>query len=115
MIHVGAAELGIAAGGLDFKHALAEFHDRYVQGTATKVDHGNAQFFPGAIEAVGQRCGSGLVDQSFDFETRDTAGILGCAALIVVEIGGYRYHRFGDRLPEESLRIVLYFLQQKGG
>ena len=115
MIHVGATELGIATGCLDFKHALAEFHDRHVQRATTKVDHRNAQFFAGAIEAIRQRCGCRFVDQSFDFETRDSAGILGRAALVVVEIGGHGDNGFGDRFAEKSLRIVLYFLQQEGG
>ena len=115
LVHVGAAELGIAAGGLDLEHALAEFHDGDVERAAAQVDHHDAQFLPQPVEAVGQRGGGGLVDQTHHFQAGDAAGILGGGALVVVEIGRHRHHRLFHRLAQERFGVALDFLQQEGG
>ncbi|HSM99053.1 MAG TPA: hypothetical protein VLS47_08575 [Gallionella sp.] len=115
LVHVGAAELGIPAGGLDFEHALAEFHDRHVQRAAAEVDHDDAQFLRQPVKTVGQRSGGGLVDQAHHFQAGDAAGILGRGALVVVEIGRHGYHRLLHRLAEKGFGIALDLLQQESG
>ncbi len=115
LVHVGAAELRVAAGGLDLEHALAELHDGHVERAAAEVDHHDAQFLPQPVEAVGQRGGGGFVDQAHHFETGDAAGILGGRALVVVEIGRHRHHGFFHRLAEKGFGIALDLLQQESG
>ena len=63
LVHVGAAEPGVAARRLDLEDALAEFHDRDVERAAAKVDHGDAQLLAEPVQPVGKRRGGRLVDQ----------------------------------------------------
>ena len=113
-VHVGAAEPGVARGGLHLEHPLAELHDRDVERAAAEVDHRDPQFLAQPVEAIGERGGGGLVDQAHHFKAGDLAGILGGAALVVVEVGRDGDHRLRHRLAEESLGIALDLLQQKG-
>jgi NAD-specific glutamate dehydrogenase len=53
--HVRAAELRVSAGRLDLEHSLAELEDRDVEGSASEIEHRNAQLFGEPIEAVGER------------------------------------------------------------
>ena len=115
LIHVCAAELGVAAGGLDLEHALAELHDRDIQRAAAEVDHDDAQFLPQPVQPIGQRCGSGFVDQPYHLQPGDAACILGCGALIVVEISRHCHDGLFHRLAEERFGIALDLLQQESG
>jgi hypothetical protein len=63
LVHVGAAELGIAARGLHLEHAFAELHDRHIEGAAAEIDDRNAQFLTEAVKAIGERGGGRLIDQ----------------------------------------------------
>ena len=115
LVHVGAAELRVAAGRFHLEHALAEFHDRDVERAAAEVDHSNAQFLAEPVEPVGQRRGRWLVHQPHDLEPGDAGRILGGVALVVVEIRRYRYHRLLDGLAQERFGIALDLLQQEAG
>ena len=114
-VHVAAAQPGIAAGGLDLEDSLAELHDRDVQRPAAEVDHRDPQLLAAPVEAVGQRSGRRLVDQADGLDPGDGAGVLGRAALVVVEVGGHGHDRLLDGLPQEGLGIALDLLQQEGG
>ena len=115
LVHVGAAELGVAAGRLHLEHAFAEFHDRDVERAAAEVDDGNPQLLAEPVEPIGERGRRRLVDQPHDLETGDAGGVLGGVALVVVEVGGNGHHRLLDRLAEKSLGVALDLLQQKAG
>ncbi len=114
LVHVGAAELGVAAGGLDLEHALAELHDRHIERAAAEVDDDDAQFLPQPVQTVGQRSRGRLVDQTHHFQPGDAAGILGGGALVVVEIGRHGDDGLFHRLAEERLGVALDLLQQEG-
>ena len=89
-VEVVATEVGIAVGRDDAEHAVGHFEDGDVERTAAEVEDAD-RFFALAVEAVGERCGRRLVDDAGDFETGDLAGVFGCLALGVVEVG-----RHGD-------------------
>ena len=111
LVHVGAAQLGVTAGGLDFKYTFAKFHYGDIQCAATKINNGNLQFFACSIQTIGEGSGCWLVHQSGNFNTGDMAGILGGIALIVIKIGGYRHYCFFDLFTEKSFCITFNFLQ----
>ena len=113
LVHVGAAELRIAAGGLDFKDPLAELHDRDVERPAAEVDHRDAQFLTQPVETVGERSCGRLVDQTHHVEAGDSAGVLGRGALVVVKIGRNGDDRLVHRFAEKSLGVALDLLQQE--
>src|SRR6516165_3165778 len=114
-VHVGAAELGVAARRLDLEDPLAEFHDRDVQCPAAEVDDGNTQLLAELIELVGERGGGRLVDEPGRLEARYAARILGRAALVIVEVGRHRDDRLIDRLTKKRLGIALDLLQGQRG
>ncbi len=114
-IHVCAAELGVAAGGLDFEHALAEFHDGHVQGAAAEVYHRNPEFLACPVQPVGQRGGGGFVHQAHHLQAGNLAGVLGGRALVIVEVSGHGDHCLRDRLAKKGFGVALDLLQQEGG
>ena len=114
-VHIRATELGIAAGGLDHEHTLAEFHDRDVERAAAEIDDGDPQVLAEPIETIGERSGSRFVDQTHDLKPGDPVSVLGCTPLIVIEIRRNRDHRLHHRLAEKCLGVALDLLQQESG
>ena len=79
--------MGVAVGGLDFKHAVADFEDGNVERAAAQIVDGDflvALF----LEAVRERGRGRLVDDAQHFEAGNAAGVLRGVALAVVKIGG---------------------------
>ena len=114
VVDIVAAEVGVAAGGDDLEDALMQLEDGDVEGaTAEVVDGDDAVAL--AVEAVGERGGSGLVDQAQDVEAGDTAGVLGGLALGVVEVGGHGDDGPGDLGAEEAFGVALELQQDVGG
>ena len=113
-VHIGAAELRVAARRLDLEDALPELHDRDIERAAAKVDDDNAQVLAEPIEAVGERGCSRLVDEPRRFEACDPASVLRRAALVVVKIGRHGDDCLLDRLAEKRLGVPFDLLQQQG-
>ena len=85
LVEVVAAEVGVAVGGEDLEHAVADLEDRDVEGAATEVEDGDLLPIVLLVEAVGEGRGGRLVDDAQDLEAGDlTAGVLGG----LVEVGG---------------------------
>ena len=114
LVHVPAAELGIAAGGLDLEDPLTDLHDGHVQGPATEVeDHqGIFSFF---IQTVGQGRRRGLVDDPDHVQTGDSTRVLGGLSLVVIEVGGHGDHRFFYGLSKIGLGVLLDLSQDGRG
>ncbi len=113
LVEVVAAQVGVAGGGLDFEHAVAEFQDGHVEGAAAQVEdqHG---FVALALQPVGERGGGGFVDDAQHVETRDFTGLTGGLALRVVEVGRNRDHDVLDLLAELGRGVVDQFTQHFG-
>ena len=100
---VFAAQGRVAIGGFHFEHAVADFQDRHVERAAAKViDHDGAAVF--LVEAIGQGSSRWLVDDAQHFKARDLAGVFGCLALGVIEIGRNRDDGFGNGFAEDRIR-----------
>ncbi len=93
VVEVLAAQVRVAVGRFYFKHAVAQLQNRHVKGAAAKVKDDDFFFFF-LIQAVGQRRGRGLVDNTLDFQPGDFPGVFGGLALAVVEVGRHGNHRF---------------------
>ena len=72
LVEVVAAEVRVAVGGLDLEDAVAQLQDRDVERAAAQVVHGDGLVLL-LVQAVGERRGGRLVDDSQDFEARDLA------------------------------------------
>lgn len=100
-IEVFTTEVGITVGCQNFEGFFTvnfvDFDNRDIESTTTEVvdrDSTVADFF---VQTVSQ-CGSGrFVDDTFDFQTCDTAGVFRCLTLSIVEVCRYGDNRFSYR------------------
>ena len=115
LVPVVAAEVGVAVGGLDLEHAVADLEDRHVEGAAAEVEHEDRLVGALLVEAVGQGGRGGLVDDAQHLEAGDLARLLGGGALGVVEVGGDGDDGLGDGVAQVGLGVALQLLQDAGG
>ena len=94
---------------------LGNLNDRDIEGTATQVVHRDGVVALGLVHAVGQRRRGGLVDNAFDVQPGDLAGVLGGLALGIVKIRRHGDNRLGHGLAEKFLRGFLHFAQYFSG
>ena len=114
VVDVVAAEVGVAVGGDDFENSVVQLEDGNVEGAAAEVvDGDDAVLF--LVEAVGERCGGGLVHQAQNFEAGDAACVFCRLALRVVEIRGNGDDRLRDRRSEKALRVALELAEDERG
>ncbi len=110
LVDVVAAQVGIAVGGLDLDNAFTNLEDRDIEGaTAEVVDRDGLVLL--LVEAVGERCRRGLVDDALHVQTGDAAGVLGRLALRVIEVRGHGDDGLGHRRAEIALRRLFQLLQ----
>ena len=110
LVEIVAAQMGVAVGGQNFGDAVAHLNDGDIEGAAAQVvDHDLLVIF--LIDAVCQRSGGRLVDDTLDVQAGDGAGVLGSLTLAVVEVSRNGDDGLGDRLAQISLRISLQLLQ----
>ena len=114
IIDVVAAEMRVAVGRDDFEDAVVQLENRNVESAAAEIVDGDDAVLL-LVEAVGERGGSGLVDQAQDFEAGDAAGIFCGLALRVVEVGGNGDDSLGYRGTEEALGIALELAENERG
>ena len=114
LVPVVAAEVGVAVGGLDLEHAVADLEHRHVEGAAAEVEHEDRLVGVLLVEAVGQRGRGRLVDDAQHLEAGDLAGLLGGGALGVVEVGGHGDDGLVDRVAEVGLGVALELHQRAG-
>ena len=80
LIEVFPAQMGIAIGGFDFKHAVAKFQNRNIKCSAAQIKNGNFLIFL-LVQTVSQsRCG-GFVDNTQNIQSGNLAGVFGCLPL----------------------------------
>ena len=111
-VKVFPAKERIPVGGFNFKDAVADFQNRHIERTATKVidrDGASVCF----VETVGKRCRSWLVDDAQHFKSGNLASIFCSLALGVVEIGRHRDNSLGDGLTGKLFCRLFHLLQNE--
>ena len=86
LIEVVSAEMRVAVRRFHFDDAFANFQNRDVERAAAKVVHGD-RFVLFLIQAVGESGGRRLIDDSQNFKTCDSPGILRRLALRIIKVG----------------------------
>ena len=114
LVDVVTTEMRVSVRRLHFHDAFADFEDRDVERATTEVEDGYLLVFL-FVEAIGERRGGGLVDESHHFEARDLARVLGRLALAVIEISRDGDDRFFDFGAEVVLGRLLELLQHHRG
>ena len=111
LVEVVAAEVVVTVRRLDLEDAFAELEHRHVERAAAEVEDEDRLVGAFLVESVRERGRGRLVDDAQHVEAGDLAGVLRRLALGVVEVGGHRDHRVGDRLAEERLGVRLQLLE----
>ena len=111
VVEVVTAQVGIAVGRFHFENAVAQFEDRNIERTATEVVYGDFHVLVRFVQAVGQCCGSRLIDDAAYFEARDFAGLFGSLALRVGEVSRNRDDGFAHLGAQVVLRGFFHLLQ----
>ena len=87
-----APEGRVAARGDHLEHPLRQAQDGNIKRTPTQVIHG-VDALAGVVQAVGNCCRRGLVDEAQQVDARELGRILGSLALGVVKVRGHGDHR----------------------
>ncbi len=111
LIHVVAAEVGVAAGREHLKDAVVQLQNRDVEGAAPQIVDGDFRFRLELIEAISKRGRGRLIDDALDRESGRLARRFRRVALRVVEIRGNGDDRARDRTLEGRLGIALQLPQ----
>ena len=114
LVEVVAAQMVVARRGQHLNDVVADLDDRHVERAAAQVVHHHL-LRRAVVQAVGESCSRGLVDDAEHFEARDLAGVLRGLALRVVEVRGHRDDGLRHRGAQLLLGVVLQLLQYHGG
>mmetsp|Transcript_30534 Transcript_30534/g.65782 ORF Transcript_30534/g.65782 Transcript_30534/m.65782 type:complete len:637 (+) Transcript_30534:186-2096(+) len=108
-------EMRVASCGLHLEDAVLDLQERHVESAPTHVvDEHELGVLALCIQAVGQGCCCGFIDDSDHVQTTDGTCILGCLSLRVVEIGRNSDDSILHWMPKEGLGSVLHLLENHG-
>ena len=111
MVEVITAKVGITVGRFYFEYAVAEFENRDIECTATKVEYGNLHILVRFVEAVGKSCCGRFIYDTANVETGNLACFLGSLTLGVVEVCRHGDHGFGYFLAKVVFGSFLHLLE----
>ena len=111
VIEVIATKTVITGCSQYFECAVSQIKDRDIECTTAKVEYQDSLFLVGLVDTECQSCSSRFVDYSFNLETGDLAGILGCLSLRIVEICRNGDDGFCDRFTKIIFCILLHVLK----
>ena len=119
LVKVFAAQEGVAVGGQHFKLLftvhIGDLDDGDVKRAAAQViDRDLAVAFFLLVQTKGQGCCGGLVDDAFDVEAGNAAGVFGGLTLRVIEVSRHRDDGFGDGFAEVVFGGFLHLAQDVG-
>ena len=114
LVEVFAAQVGVAVGGFDFEHTVADLEDRDVERAAAEVVDRDRLGLLLLVEAVGECCGGRLVDDAEDFEACYLAGVFGRLTLGVVKVSRDSDDGLIDLLTELGFSGFLHLLKDEG-
>mmetsp|Transcript_38599 Transcript_38599/g.64948 ORF Transcript_38599/g.64948 Transcript_38599/m.64948 type:complete len:537 (-) Transcript_38599:420-2030(-) len=98
------------------EEATVQLEQGHVEGATAEIeDEHRGCLVVALVKTVGQGRRGGLVDDAHHLEAGNGTGILGEAALGVVEICGHRHHSLLHFAPESKLSGRLHLLQHHGG
>src|SRR5882762_2285756 len=116
IVDIVSAKVGVAIGGeylIDVAVAGGdELQNGNIKRAAAEIVDGNFATLS-FVQAVGQRGGSRLIDETHNFEAGNFAGVFCSLALCIVEIRGHGDDRAVNSFTEECFRPVFQFAQNE--
>jgi hypothetical protein len=120
-VEVLSSEVSITTGGLDSEHTTLHGEHRHIEGTTTKIEDHDIGLIVGRtisigrVESVGKGGSSGLVDDTNNVKSGNTASILGSLSLLIIEMGRDSDDGLGAVASEEGISRSLHLEQNHGG
>src|SRR5579872_6803205 len=114
LVDIVTAQMRVAVGGFHFEQAFANLENGNIEGASAKVVYGNGLVLF-LVETIGQRGGSGLIDDPLYIEASDFSSVLGCLALGVIKVRRDSNYRIGHFFAEVVFGCLLQLLQNHGG
>ena len=109
-IEVLTSQMRVASRSLDSEHTALDVEERHIESSTTEIIDQDIALLVGLASAqtVGNRGGSGLVDDAKDVETSNRAGIFRGLSLVIVEVGWDGDDGFRDFLAKLHLSDLLH-------
>ena len=114
LIPVVSTKNGVTVGALHFKHTVADFKNRHVEGSATEVEYQNGFVLVALVKAIRQRCCGWFVDDAQNFKTGDLTGFFGGRTLCVVKVGRHGDDCLSHGVTQVGLGVTLELHQGTG-
>jgi len=132
LVEIFTTQVGITGSSVNLKNTLLDGEQRDIESTTTEicvllvcassledttsptVDY-NLPLLRSLVKTVSESGCSGLVDNTHNIKTSNSASILGSGTLSVVEVSGDGDDGIGDLLSEISLRDLLHLAENHGG
>ena len=106
--------MGIAVGSFYFKHAVAQFQDADIEGTAAQVIYQDGMVVS-FVNAIGQGSRSRFVDDTQHFQAGNLACVFGCLTLGIGEVSRNSDNCLGHGFAQIFFRVRFQLLQDHGG
>ncbi|AMO50630.1 glutamate dehydrogenase [Enterobacter sp. FY-07] len=114
-VEVFTTQVGITVGCQNFEGFftvnIIDFDDRDIERTATQVVYRNGTVTGFFIQTVSQCRRGRFVNDTFDFQACDTAGVFGRLTLRIVKVSRNGDNSFSYRLTQVIFRGFLHFFQ----
>ena len=114
-VEVFTTQVGITVGCQYFKGFFAvnvvDFDNRDIESTAAQVINRDSTVTHFFIQTVSQRGSGRFVDDTFYFQTCDTASVFRCLALSIVKVSRYGDNSFSYRFAQVIFSGFLHFFQ----
>jgi hypothetical protein len=115
-VEVFTTQVGITVGSQNFEGFFAvnfvDFDNRNIESTTTQVINRDSTVASTFVQTVSQRSCGRFVDDTFYFQTSDTACVFGCLSMILVNVWRYGYISFSYRLSQVIFSCFLHFFNQ---
>mmetsp|Transcript_44580 Transcript_44580/g.73800 ORF Transcript_44580/g.73800 Transcript_44580/m.73800 type:complete len:251 (-) Transcript_44580:140-892(-) len=117
IIEIFAAQMCIARGGFDLKHAIVNRQQRHIKSTATEIENQHILFRRATVlfvQTIRDCRGGWFVDDTQYIQTRNFTSIFGGLSLRIVEIGRHGHHCIVDGTTQIRLCDLFHVTQHHG-
>mmetsp|Transcript_13398 Transcript_13398/g.16549 ORF Transcript_13398/g.16549 Transcript_13398/m.16549 type:complete len:292 (-) Transcript_13398:83-958(-) len=114
LIKILSSQVGVAIGGHHFEDSVVDGQQGHIEGATAKVVHQNV-LLGLLIQAIGDGCSRGLVDDTKHIHASNGASVLGGLTLRIVEVGRNGHDGMFHFLAQVVFSGLLHLGEHHGG
>src|SRR5690606_5423586 len=114
LVKVITSKVRIAVSRFYFEYTVAQFQNRDIKGTPSKVENGNFYILIQFVKPIGKSRSGRFVNDPFYIQACDLTRFFGCLALSIIEVSRNGNHCFVNFLPQIVFSRLLHFLKNEG-